>query len=131
MTDTTVHPYFVDKARQAFAKAHGNPDMSGPLAEWAQHARTVGTDTTVGVIVGEDGVILADTRHITSGGSGATYVTGVRNPEHTGWDVGVENFELGLAMPILRRLTGHGVIHVRYSQVCQGAGRPAAERSAR
>ena len=117
----TIHGYFVDKARRAFATAGGDPDLSGPLAEWAQDARAAG-DGSVGVLVGEDGTILADTRHVSTRGIGASYVTAVRNPAHAGFRQGVLEFEIGLAAGALRRLTGAGVVHIRYSQVCQGAG---------
>lgn len=36
---STTHGYFVAKARDVFAKAGGDPDRYGPLAEWAQAGR--------------------------------------------------------------------------------------------
>ncbi len=111
-----IHGYFVDKARAVFTRAEGDPDLSGPLAEWAQAAKAEG-DSRRGVIVASTGEILAETRHVPStiSSPGATYAT-TGGPD-------VQDREVGLAMAALRRRTGHDVIHVKYSEVCQGAGR--------
>ena len=114
-TQTRVHEYFVYKAREAFAAAGGDPDLSGNLAAWAHAAREVG-DSRRGVIVSDLGEILAETRYC-PGRVGATYaVTG--GPD-------VANRELGMAVAHLRRQTGRDVAHVKYGDVCQGAGRLA------
>jgi hypothetical protein len=107
--------YFVDKARAAFAKAGGNPDNSGPLATWAEQAREIG-DSRRGCIVTDKGVIVAETRHTpaTASTPGATYVTS---------DGDLAGREVGLAMGALRRTTGRPVIHVKFWEVCEGAGR--------
>ena len=114
-----IHGYFVDKARTVFAKAGGHPDRSDALAAWAQDAKAIG-DSRRGVIVAETGEILAETRYTPSTASspGATYVT-------TG---DVKGREVGLAMGALQRMTGHLVIHVKYGEVCQGAGRTGRPR---
>ncbi len=108
--------YTDDTARAVFIKAGGDPDHSGPLAAWAESV--IGTDDmAAGVIVAEDGTILAHTRR--SGRPvAASYVTSVADPAHAG----VVNVEAGLAAGRLRRLTGQGTIEVTYSQVCKGAG---------
>lgn len=75
-------------------------------------------DFAAGVLVGEDGTILANTRRSGSPVA-ATYVTSVTDPTHSE----VVNLEAGLAVGRLQRLTGQGVIQVTYSDVCKGAGR--------
>ena len=117
---STTHGYFVDKARTVFTNAKGDPELSYLLASWAEAAHATG-DSRVGVIVTEDGRILATTRHTpaTASSPGATYVTDVADgASHES----VINLELGLALGSLRRLTGKRLIHVKYSEVCQGAG---------
>ena len=116
MPTTEVHGYFADKARSVFAKAGGNPDRSGSLARWAQDAKAAG-DSRLGVILDDRGVILAETRHVPStiSSPGVTYAA-TGGPD-------VKDREVGLAMAALRRATGRAVIHVKYSEVCQGAGR--------
>lgn len=115
MTSTEPRPYFVDKARQVFTRAGGDPAHCGPVAAWAAHARQAG-DHRVGVVVAETGQILADTRHV-PGRVGATYIRAVTHDT----DTHLVGREVGLAVGALRRAHGPAV-HVRYSQVCQGAG---------
>jgi hypothetical protein len=118
-------PYFVAKAREIFDRAGGDPDRSGPLAEWAQAA--VDDNPRRGVILAEDGRILAATLY-TPGGPGAvgaTYVIAVSDGLPTDR---ILDMEVGLAEGALRKATGQAVIHVRHSQVCRGAScfiRPA------
>jgi hypothetical protein len=140
----TTHPYFTAKAREAFTKAGGNPDASDRLAEWAEALRNgPDFDSRVGVIVAEDGALLAETRHIPATGwsPGATYVEHLLVDE-SALDTSRTNalelrllsrLELGLACGTLRRLTGQGVIHVTASQICTGAGAlaPAAPMTRR
>jgi hypothetical protein len=110
--------YFDRKAREVLTRAGGtgNPDAFGPLATWARHAALVARDPLRGVIVGQDGTVLAQTRHVpaTIATPGTTYVrTCYADPSLAG-------LEVGLVCASLRRLTGQGVIHVRYSEVCTG-----------
>ena len=114
-----THPYFIAKARDAFTRAGGDPDMSGPLAEWAQTARVAG-DSRVGVGVAQDGQIIARTRHTPGTGTtcGGTYVYDC--PPVTSGKFGLI---LDMAMGHLSREHGQPMIHVKYSDVCQGAGR--------
>ena len=117
---TMTSPYFVANAREIFAAASGDPDLSGPLATWAQAAAD--DDPRRGVLVAKDGRILAETQYIPGGpgGVGATYVTAVSDGLPTDR---ILDMEVGLAEGALRRATGQAVIHVRHSQVCRGAGR--------
>lgn len=113
-------------ARAVFIEAGGDPANSGPLAAWA--ASVIGTDDmAAGVIVAEDGMILAHTRR--SGRPvAASYVTSVADPDAHGE---VVDLEAGMAAMRLRRLTGQGTIEVTYSQVCKGAGVHVRRRASR
>ena len=111
----TVHPYFTAKARAVFTAAGGDPDHSRPLAAWAQQARET-DDPRLGVIVAETGEILAETRR-TTGGVAAAYVRAVTDPA----DRDLVGLVADLATSALGRRHSPA-IHVRYSQVCQGAG---------
>jgi hypothetical protein len=113
--DDTVPGYFTAKAREIFMKAGGNPDNAGGLAEWAQSARAA-NNTRGGVIVGEDGTILAET--VYHQGAGASYVT---DADTHRWNL--FGNEVGLAIGQIARQTGQRVIHIKYSVACQGAGR--------
>lgn len=114
-----IHPYFVWKARAVFRAAGGDPGLSGELAAWAQTARAAG-DPDVGVIVSASGALLARTRYVRSGYTGATYVVA---SQHSGvWEL-----EAGLAVSRLTASTDQACVLVRYSEVCQGSA-PAAER---
>lgn len=129
-----THPYFTDKARAVFAAAGADPGLSDTLAAWAEAFRAgPDYDSRVGVIVAEDGTILAETRHTPATGwsPGATYVTGI-HAYLTGsaeWDSLVGR-EVGLACGSLRRLAGQDVIHVTASQVCMGAATRKSTRLA-
>jgi hypothetical protein len=111
--------YFTDKARDMFSRAGGDPDLSGELADWAE--ANAGGDSRLGVIVSEDGRILAETRHVPAIAStpGATYVTAVTDVICADTERVVDR-EVGLALAALRRITGGGTIHVTYWDVCRG-----------
>jgi acyl-CoA reductase-like NAD-dependent aldehyde dehydrogenase len=111
----TVHPYFTAKARDVLARAGGDPTRSEALAAWAQQAREA-ADSRIGVIVAETGEILAETRR-TTGRVAAAYVRAVTNAT----DRDLVGLVADLATGALARRHGPA-IHVRYSQVCQGAG---------
>jgi len=72
-------------------------------------------DTRLGVIVTETGVIVAHT-HRRDGDVKADYVTHTTIPD-------TQDLEVGLALGICRRVTGQACIHVKFSDVCLGAGR--------
>jgi hypothetical protein len=110
-----THGYFRVRAAEWFATHGGRSENAAELAQWAE-AAWGGQDSRVGVVVTERGHIVAHTRHLPGGPSvpGATYVTESEFEE-------VRNLEIGLALGSLRRLTGEGVLPVRYSEVCTGA----------
>lgn len=110
--------YHLDRARAVITRAGGDPDIAGPLARWA--ASIQGTqDMAAGVILGQDGTILAHTRR---GGRpvAAAYVTEVTDPANAD----LVRLEAGLAAAALARTTGQGTIQVTYSDVCTGPGLP-------
>lgn len=113
---------YLDVARAVIARAGGDPDTAGPLAEWAERTQPE-ADTRTGVIIGRDGTILAETTRQGRGGAvTAFYVT----TDHVGIDgLGIERLEVGLAMGQLRRVTGQDVLHVRGWDL-RPVGRPSA-----
>lgn len=113
----SVHGYFVDKARAVFAKAGGDPDNAGPLAEWAQRVRP-GNDHWLRVIVAETGEILAEARHSGNEWVGASYITWVRAES----DRDLIGYEMDLARAALVRRHLDQAIVVTFSDVCLGAG---------
>lgn len=110
--------YFVLKAREVIARAQGDPDTAGPLAEWARHAKEHGDDRD-GVLVAESGRLIAHTRHrlATNATPGETRVVEALT-EDAGPLVGEH---LDSAVAKARRVVGEQVIHVKRSQVCSGA----------
>lgn len=112
-----VHGYFVDKARAVFAAAGGDPDKSGPLAEWAERVRP-GNDHWLRVIVAETGEILAEARHSGNDRVAASYITWVRAES----DKDLIGYEMGLARAVLVRRHLDKAIVVTFSDVCLGAG---------
>lgn len=122
MTAPKTRPYFTAQARKAFTEAGGDPAHADALAAWADALRTGPSyDSRIGVIVREDGTLLAETRHVPATGwsPGATYVVTELDPAAAE----VRDQEVGLACGALRRITGQGVIHVTASKVCTGAGK--------
>jgi hypothetical protein len=114
--------YFEDKARAVFERAGGEPGRAGSLAAWARTVHPT-RDHRLGVIVAEDGAILAQTRRSKPGPDGvsAAYVTDVYDDA----DRATLGSEAGLALGQFRRRAGMQVIQVTYSDVCTGAGRAA------
>lgn len=119
-----THPYFTAKARECFSQAGGDPDNAGALATWAEEAKQIG-DSRRGVIVAEDGELLAETRHYpaTMSTPGVTYITKADAQRY-----GLIVEEVGMAAA-LSHITGRRTIHVTMSQVCTGAGRFVREGS--
>lgn len=113
-----THQYFIAKARARFYELGGDPDNSGPLAEWAEEAKRL-DDPARGVIVAEDGELIAQTRyhHGGAGRPGAVYVT---EADAQRW--GLHATECDLAKGQLAALTGKRVVHVTMPEVCHGAG---------
>lgn len=114
-----VHPYFTAKAREAFRSAAGDPDNAGPLAAWAESVRDR-ENPPQGVCVAEDGRVLAETVYVGRGERvAATYVNVALDPIADD----VVNREVRLACGALSRAAGATVIHVKFSEVCQGSAR--------
>lgn len=108
-----THPYFIAKAQALFIAKAGNPDNAGLLATWAEQAKANPTPGR-GVIVTEDGELIAETRYHRR--AGATYVV---DADTKRW--GLWANEVGMAMGILSKVTGKRVIHVREWEVTSGA----------
>jgi hypothetical protein len=112
-----THTYFTDQARARIARAGGDPDTAGPLAVWAEEAKRIG-DPRRGVIVAEDGELVAETYHHGGGHRvGASYVV---KADAKRWGLDVE--ETGLATAALERIAGRRMLHVTMAEVCRGAG---------
>lgn len=115
MVGGMVHPYFIDRARNLFAAAGGNAAAAMPLAAWAEANRHT---ELAGVIVSEDGTILAET--VTSALDPA--VTVLTRASQEAWirhQPGVVS-EVGAAMSAMRRHLGIGVIHLTRSALTRG-----------
>ena len=114
-----IHPYFLSKARDVCIQASGDPANAAALAAWAQEARDV-NDSRRGVIVAEDGSLIAETYFYPGGPDtpGATYLTPADTKRYE-----LFGNELGIALGALSRITGQHLIHVRMSEVCSGAGK--------
>jgi hypothetical protein len=114
-----VHPYYVDKARAVIARAGGPDDTATamPLARWAPRAALT-RDPTIGVIVAEDGELVAETRHMTVNGAGAHYMT-----KSDARRLGIGERQAGMAMAEYTARTGRRVILVTVCEVTTGAGR--------
>lgn len=106
--------YFEAKAREAFANAGGDPALTGPLAAWAETAKH--RDDVHGVIVAEDGTIVAETVRQGRRGMHATYVS---DPDGK---LGLFGDEVGIALGQIRRKIGKRVIHLTRTQLTTGAG---------
>ena len=111
-----THPYFIAKARDVFSRAGGDPDKAAALAGWAEEAKRIG-DPKRGVIVAEDGELVAATRYVADVGIGASYVV-----KEDADRLGLFGNEVGLATAQLHRILGQRVIHVTMAEVTRGAG---------
>ena len=111
-----THEYFIAKAREVFARAGGDPANAGALAEWAEEAKKIG-DAKRGVIVAEDGQIIAATRYVAEPGIGASYVIKADSDR-----LGLFGNEVGLALGQIRQQVSQRVIHVTMPEVTRGAG---------
>lgn len=112
----SVDPYFVAKAREVFSRAGGDPANAGALAEWAEEAKQIG-DPKRGVIVAEDGELVATTHYVADVGIGASYVV-----KDDAARLGLFGDEVGLAAAQISRTLGKRVIHVTMPEVTRGAG---------
>lgn len=110
-----AHPYFQDKAAQMIQKAGGDPTRAAELAAWAQQAKETDRPRTDGVLVAEDGSLVAETFR-NQGKVQASYVEpadmdrlGLNRPN-----------ELGLAQGAIEQKIGQRTIHVSVSDVAYG-----------
>lgn len=118
-----THSYFVAKARARLAAAGGDPDNAGPLAEWAESAKSIG-DARRGVIVADNGELIAETLYH-RGGPGRPNASYVVEADAKRW--GLHADETELATGELQRITGRRLVHVTMSEVCRGAGKHVPE----
>lgn len=98
-------------ARRILTNAGAPAAPTGPLSEWVLQAREA-QDMRAGVLVGEDGTVLARTRLQGSGDlAKAWYVDDDASPVH--------KLEMGLARGRLSKTRGHGVIHIKTADVAR------------
>lgn len=118
----TPHPYFIDKAREALARAKADVDADPlPLARFGQAAKERG-QRTGGVLVTSDGTVIVE-YHRSPGAPGvrsADYVNLRDVIRLTGEDGPTV---LDLAQTRIRRALGRPVAAVPVSALCLGAGR--------
>ncbi|NLI84422.1 MAG: hypothetical protein GX440_03275 [Propionibacterium sp.] len=114
--------YFEAQARDVFMAAGGDPANSRPLATWAENARANRDWRRLGVIVSQDGRLIAETIRLNVlVGVTVVYVTDVLidlpDPDD------IDGTILDLAVASIRRQLGAPVIHVPAWQVCTGRSR--------
>ena len=114
--------YFEAQARDVFMAAGGDPANSRPLATWAEDARANRDWRRLGVVVAQDGRLIAETIRLNVlAGVSVVYVTdvlvGVPDPAD------IDGTILDLACGAIRQQIGQPVIHVPAWQVCTGAAR--------
>ena len=114
--------YFAAQAADVFMAAGGDPANSKPLAAWAEDARANRDWRRLGVIVAQDGRLIAETIRLNVlAGVSVTYVTDVLVDLPDPGDV--DGTILDLACGAIRQQIGQPVIHVPAWQVCTGAAR--------
>ena len=104
-------------ARELLARAGGDPANAGPLAQWGRTLRREcpGNRADRGVIVAEDGTLIAETRRRGwKGGHGAAQYVSARLD---GGNTEVVNVEYGLAQGRINQEVGTNTIHVTYWEV--------------
>ena len=114
--------YFEAQARDVFMAAGGDPANSRPLATWAEDARANRDWRRLGVIVAQDGRLIAETIRLNVlAGVSVTYVTDVLVDLPDPGDV--DGTILDLACGAIRQQIAMPVIHVPAWQVCSGRSR--------
>ena len=114
--------YFEAQARDVFMAAGGDPANSRPLATWAEDARANRDWRRLGVVVAQDGRLIAETIRLNVlVGVTVVYVTDVLVDLPDPGDV--DGTILDLACGVIRNQIGQPVIHVPAWQVCTGAAR--------
>ncbi|WP_345750137.1 hypothetical protein [Microbacterium rhizophilus] len=105
--------YYSDIAARVFQDAGGDPVHSTALATWAETARDRGRS---GVIVGQDGTILAETTRV-RGRVSADYVTEQGTKR---W--GLRSNVRDLAVGAISRQAGQPAIWISTADLTRGAG---------
>lgn len=100
------------KCRDVFAAAGGDPNNAGPLVEWSIR-NSPSRDWERGVIVTEEGQLVAETRYHRS--AGATYVTDEDKKRYR-----LSGSLVSRAVGQLQRQLETRCIHVKLSQVYGG-----------
>ncbi|GAA4924367.1 hypothetical protein [Nesterenkonia rhizosphaerae] len=114
-----THPYFTERARDVIARAGGNPDNAEALATWAEQAKAEGKDRNAGVLVSQDGALVAETFQ-TQDEIRASYVTADEARQYS-----LQGNEVGLAIGQIQRQIGQRLIHVKVWAVTEGASKKA------
>nr|WP_300145453.1 hypothetical protein [Propionicimonas sp.] len=114
--------YFAAQAADVFMAAGGDPANSKPLAAWAEDARANRDWRRLGVVVAQDGRLIAETIRLNVlAGVTVTYVTDVLvdlpDPDD------IDGTILDLACGAIRQQIAMPVIHVPAWQVCSGRSR--------
>lgn len=110
------------RAAEIFTEAGGDPANAADLEHWARAQRDEGDPIRAGVLVTQDGRLIAETRRIgplSGPGVTAYYVI---QPMIDGAEE-LKELESGLAAGRAQRLAGQPVVHLKASEVCQ---RPTA-----
>lgn len=114
--------YFEAQAADVFGQAGGDPANSRPLATWAEDARVNRDWRRLGVIVAQDGTLIAETIRLNVlVGVSVTYVTDVLVDLPDPGDV--DGTILDLACGAIRQQIAMPIIHVPAWQVCSGRSR--------
>ena len=114
--------YFAAQAADVFMAAGGDPANSKPLAAWAEDARANRDWRRLGVVVAQDGRLIAETIRLNVlVGVTVVYVTDVLIDLPDPGDV--DGTILDLACGAIRQQIGQPVIHVPAWQVCSGRSR--------
>ena len=114
--------YFAAQARDVFMAAGGDPANSRPLATWAEDARANRDWRRLGVIVAQDGRLIAESVRLNVlAGVSVVYVVDllVELPDPDDIDGTI----LDLACGAIRQQIAMPVIHVPAWQVCSGRSR--------
>lgn len=120
-----IHPYYVDKAKDALRRAHCNPDNAHALAEWAsnwaeaeRNSRSANTNHTVaGVLITKDSTIIGEYIRQHSNALGTTFYVSKQTQEKYNLPVEV----LDMSLPLIGREIGEKVIAISGHDVATGA----------
>lgn len=120
------HPYFIDQARAALT-ALGGPDADpSELAQWAEDHRPTGDTMPLGVIVSNDGQVLATTWRVGSAPElSARYVREVYITLPDDAPVGIDRQVEDMVVSELSKIVGKPCAAISQSAVCTGAGKHA------